>query len=195
MDETNSRFRTNRRHLGKITEEEMKEEHRLVTKVTTPVSLPKKLPDFGNWTWDPTLPVLRKNSITKQTTVVMETKIYGTFTKTSFLRTGNVGSQVQFPKSGNFSERYTGVVTFSCRGLWSDVSPSSHPPCQDNKQQPVIKWKYSTSSQRSHRKITLAQIQERIKNNKKEPGHHSPSLPNTFHKNPVHFTSIGSLIQ
>jgi hypothetical protein len=32
------------------TEEEMKEEHRLVTKVTTPVSLSKKLPDFGNWT-------------------------------------------------------------------------------------------------------------------------------------------------
>jgi hypothetical protein len=45
-----------------------------------------------------------------------------------FLRTGNVGSQVQFPKSGNFSEMYTGVVTFSCRCLWSDVSPSSHPP-------------------------------------------------------------------
>ncbi len=31
------------------TEEEMKEEHRLVTKVTTPVSLSEKLP-FGNWT-------------------------------------------------------------------------------------------------------------------------------------------------
>ncbi len=30
------------------TEEEMKEEHRLVTKVTNPVSLSKKLPDFGN---------------------------------------------------------------------------------------------------------------------------------------------------
>jgi hypothetical protein len=28
----------------------------------TPVSLSKKLPDFGNWTWDPTLPVLRKSS-------------------------------------------------------------------------------------------------------------------------------------
>jgi hypothetical protein len=120
----------------------MKEEHRLVTKVTTPVSLSKKLPDFGNWTWDPTFPILRKNSrklffwvgshalnITKQTTVVMETKICGTFTNTSFLRTGNVGSQVQFSKSGNFSERYTGVVTFSCRCLWSDVPPSSHPPC------------------------------------------------------------------
>jgi hypothetical protein len=32
------------------TEEEMKEEHRLVMKVTPPVSLSKKLPDFGNWT-------------------------------------------------------------------------------------------------------------------------------------------------
>ncbi len=36
--------------LSPFTEEEMKEEHRLVTKVTTPVSLSKKLPDFGNWT-------------------------------------------------------------------------------------------------------------------------------------------------
>jgi hypothetical protein len=43
-------------------------------------------------------------------------------------RTGNVGSHVQFPKSGNFSERDTGVVTFSWWGLWSDVPPSSHPP-------------------------------------------------------------------
>jgi hypothetical protein len=40
----------------------MKEKHRLVTKVTTPVPLSKKLLDFGNWTWDPTLPVPRKNS-------------------------------------------------------------------------------------------------------------------------------------
>ena len=31
-----------------ITEEEMKEEHRLVMKVTPPLSLSKKLPDFGN---------------------------------------------------------------------------------------------------------------------------------------------------
>jgi hypothetical protein len=45
-----------------------------------------------------------------------------------FLRSGNVGSQVQFPKSGNFSERYTGIVTFSCRCFWSDVPSSSHSP-------------------------------------------------------------------
>ena len=31
-----------------ITEKDMKEEHRLVIKVTPPVSLSKKLPDFGN---------------------------------------------------------------------------------------------------------------------------------------------------
>ncbi len=57
---------------------------------------------------------------------------FGTFTNTSFLRTGKVGSQVQFPQSGNFSERDTGVVIFSCRGLWSDVPPSSHPPWKND---------------------------------------------------------------
>ena len=34
--------------LCRSTEEEMKEEHRLVMKVTPPLSLSKKLPDFGN---------------------------------------------------------------------------------------------------------------------------------------------------
>jgi hypothetical protein len=34
----------------------------LQEKVTTQVYLSEKLPDFGNWTWDPTLPDLRKNS-------------------------------------------------------------------------------------------------------------------------------------
>ncbi len=106
----------------------------LQEKVTTPVSLSEKLPDCGNWTWDPTLPVLRNDVLVKVPKRPIPSPWFqllppGTQIKTTifccfFLRTGNVGSQVKFPQSGNFSERDIGVVTFVTSRCPSFISSS-----------------------------------------------------------------------
>jgi hypothetical protein len=83
------------------------------------------------------LPVLRNDVLVKvpQIIVSMTTVVYFVMFKAwdptqkinfqlFFLRIGNVGSQVQFPKSGNFLERDTGVVTFVTSRCSSFISSS-----------------------------------------------------------------------
>ncbi len=127
------------------TEEEMKERHRLV-KMTTPCATPNwKVASLRKLNSKTSVASLAKKPIRRlwsdfedschdttprQTTkrVTLRRQLFNTSMPVNFLKLATLVFENNFLNLASFNKGVTSGSNSFCRGLWSDVSPSSHPP-------------------------------------------------------------------